>query len=128
MSSAAESLRRGVQRVVVVQALLTLCVAAAFFSIRGWHDAVSAAYGGGIAACGAWWLGWRLRRTGGLSVQHRKWGVAVLYLGFLERFGLALVGFALGVGTFKLPAVPQVLAFTLAQFSYIAAARRGPFR
>ncbi len=123
MNGTADILREGVRRVVLIQALLTFCVALVFLYLLGWLAAVAAAYGGAIATSGAWWLGRRVWRAGSPAQRRQKMGVAILYLGFLERFGFALAAFALGVGILQLPAVPLVAAFGLAQFGYLAAAK-----
>ena len=55
--------------------------------------------------------------------QGSKLGAVWLCLGMVERFGVALIGFAVGIGVLHLPVVPQLVAFALSQFAYLAAAR-----
>lgn len=123
MGYAAALLSKTVRRVVLVQSLLSLLVAAASLSIQGWISAASACYGGAISILCALLLGWRVRRAGDLAWQGSKLGALSLCLGMVERFGIALIGFAIGIGVFHLPVVPQLVAFALSQFAYLAAAK-----
>lgn len=123
MGYAAALLSKTVRRVVLVQSLLSLLVAVASLSVQGWIGAVSACYGGAISILCALLLGWRVRRAGELAWQGSKLGAVSLCLGMMERFGIALIGFAVGIGILHLPVVPQLLAFALSQFAYLAAAR-----
>ncbi|MFQ6021584.1 MAG: ATP synthase subunit I [Acidiferrobacterales bacterium] len=123
MGYAAALLSKTVRRVAFVQSLLVLLVATASLSVQGWDSAVSACYGGVISILCAFLLGWRVRRAGDLVWQGSKLGTLSLCLGMAERFGIALVGFAFGIGVLHLPAVPQVAAFALSQFAYFAAVK-----
>lgn len=125
MGYAAAFLSKSVRRVVFVQSLLTLLVATASLSVQGWTSAASACYGGAISILCAFLLGWRVHRAGELVWRGSKLGALSLCLGMAERYGVALVGFALGIGVLELPAVPQVAAFAVSQFAYLAAARDG---
>ncbi|MFQ5936882.1 MAG: ATP synthase subunit I [Acidiferrobacterales bacterium] len=123
MGYAATLLSRLVRRVVLVQSLLTLLVAAASLLVLGWVGAVSACYGGAISILCACLLGWRVHRAGELAWQGSSLGTLSLCLGMAERFGVALLGFALGIAVLDLPAVPQIAAFAFNQLAYFAAAK-----
>ncbi|MFQ5994653.1 MAG: ATP synthase subunit I [Acidiferrobacterales bacterium] len=125
MGYAAVFLSRSVRRVVLVQSLLSLLVAVASSLVLGWIGAISACYGGAISIVCALLLGWRVRRAGDLAWHGSNLGVLSLCTGMVERFGIALAGFAFGIGVLQLPALPQLTAFAIGQFAYLAAARDG---
>lgn len=122
-SDPATSLRQGVRRVVWAQALLTLVVAAAFALRGGPREALAAVYGGAVTILISAWLGWRLRRAGG-QTQTAAGGLSLLYSSAVLRYAAAIVLLALGFGVLKLSPVPLVIAFGLAQFGFLANARR----
>ncbi len=115
----ATSLRQGVRRVVWAQALLTLVMALVFALRDGSRAGLAAVYGGAVTMLISGWLGWRLRRAG---VQAG--GMAVLYSSAVLRYAAAIVLLALGLGVLKLSPLPLVAAFGLAQFGFLANARR----
>ncbi len=115
----ATSLRQEVRRVVWAQALLTLVMAAVFALRDGAHAALAAAYGGAVAMLISGWLGWRLRRAGAPAGR-----LAMLYSSAVLRYAAAIVLLALGLGVLKLAPLPLVIAFGLAQFGFLANARR----
>lgn len=123
MGYAAALLSKTVRRVVLVQALLSLFVAAASLSVQGWAGAASACYGGAIGILCTCLLGWRVHRAGALAWQGSRLSALSLCLGMAERFGIALAAFAVGIGVLQLPAVPQIAAFALGQLGYVSAAR-----
>ncbi len=118
-SDPATSLRQGVRRVVWAQALLTLFVAVVFALRGGPRAALAAVYGGAVTILISGWLGWRLRRAGA-----QTGGLATLYSSAVLRYAAAIVLLALGFGVLKLAPVPLVIAFGLAQFGFLANARR----
>jgi ATP synthase protein I len=115
MSFAAETLRKGVRRVILFQALLTLLVAAGFGYVRGWHDFLPAAYGGAIAMLLSGWLGRGVMRAGGLGA---------LYANALTRYAAAVLFLGLGMGVLKLAPLPLILAFAVAQFGFLVNVHR----
>jgi ATP synthase protein I len=115
----ATSLRQGVRRVVWAQALLTVVVSAVFARRDGPRAALAAVYGGAVAMLISGWLGWRLRRVG-----TQAGGLATLYSSVVLRYAAAIVLLALGLGVLKLAPLPLVIAFGLAQFGFLANARR----
>ncbi len=123
MGYAAALLSKSIRRVIITQSLLSLFVAAASLFVQGWVGAASACYGGAISVLCACMLGWRVRRAGDLAWQGSRLGALSLCLGMAERFGIALVGFAFGIGILALPAVPQIAAFALNQLAYFVAVR-----
>lgn len=117
-----QPLRRDVRRVVLAQALLTLLVAAAFAFRGGGREALAACYGGAVTILISGWLGWRLRRAGERAQAVADLGL--LYSSAVMRYAAAIVLLALGLGALKLSPAPLVVAFGLAQFGFLASARR----
>ena len=115
MNFAAEALRKGVRRVIVLQALLTLSVAAVFGLIRGRFDFMSALYGGVVTMLLSGWLGRGIWRADGLGA---------LYANAVTRYAAAVVLLGLGLGALKLAPLPLIIAFAVAQFGFLANVHR----
>ena len=112
MNFAAASLRKGVRRVILFQALLTLLVAAIFGVSRGRFELLSALYGGAVAMLLCAWLARGVRRATGLGS---------LYANAVTRYGAAVLFLGLGLVVLKLAPLPLIAAFGVAQFGYLAA-------
>ena len=110
-----KALRKGVRRVVLFQALLTLSVAAAFGYARGRYDFMSALYGGTVVMLLSAWLGRGVRRAAGLGA---------LYANAITRYAAAVVLLGLGFGALKLAPLPLIIAFAVAQFGFLANVHR----
>lgn len=119
-----QPLRRDVRRVVLAQALLTLLVAAAFAYRGGGREALAACYGGAVTILISGWLGWRLRRAGERPQAAPTAVLGLLYSSAVMRYAAVVVLLALGLGVLKLSPLPLVVAFGLAQFGFLASARR----
>lgn len=111
MNLAADKLRKGVRRVLLLQALLTLLIAAGFGIVRGGPDFLSALYGGTTAMLLTAWLGRGVLRGGGLGS---------MYANAITRYGAAMLFLGLGMGVFKLVPLPLIVAFAVAQFGFVA--------
>lgn len=111
MNLAADKLRKGVRRVLLFQALLTLLIAAGFGIVRGGPDFLSALYGGTTAILLTAWLGRGVLRGGGLGS---------MYANALTRYGAAMVLLGVGLGALKLAPLPLIIAFAVAQFGFVA--------
>ncbi len=109
-----ETLRKGVRRVLLFQALLTLLVAAAFGVARGRYEFLSALYGGAVAVLLSGWLGRGVLRSTGLGS---------LYANAITRYGAAMLFLGLGMGVLKLAPLPLIVAFAVAQFGFLAEMR-----
>lgn len=116
-----QPLRRDARRVVLAQALLTLLVAAVFAFRGGGREALAAGYGGAVTMLISGWLGWRLRRAGERAPTAV---LGLVYSSAVMRYAAVVVLLALGLGVFKLSPAPLVVAFGLAQFGFLASARR----
>ena len=112
---AAAALRKGVRRVILLQALLTLLVAAVFGYARGSFDFLSALYGGVIAMLLTAYLGMGVSRARGLGS---------LYMHALTRYGAAILGLGLGRLVLKLAPLALIASFAVAQLGLLANAWR----
>jgi len=136
MSIAAETLNKGIRRVVLSQTVLTLAVAGGFLLFaEGWPppkdsswlpagalNALSALYGGGATILSTWWLGRSVQRAGEMARQNQQNSQTALYGGAVQRFVGTLILLGLGLGGLKLAPIPLVVAFAVAQFGFIASA------
>lgn len=115
MNFAAAALRKGVRRVILFQALLTLFVAAGFGYVRGGFSLLSALYGGAITLLLTGWLGRGVWRAGGLGA---------LYANAITRYAAAMLFLGLGLGVLKLAPLPLIVAFAVAQLGFLAPVHR----
>lgn len=115
MNFAADVLRKGVRRVILSQAMLTLLVAVIFACARGGFDFLSALYGGAVVMLLSAWSG---------RVARRAVGLGTLYAGAVTRYAAAVVFLGLGLGVLKLAPLPLIVAFAVAQFGYMANVHR----
>lgn len=108
---AAAVLRKGVRRVILLQALLALLVAAVFGYVHGGFDFLSALYGGFIAMLLTTYLGMGVARARGLGS---------LYMNAVTRYGAAILGLGLGIAVLKLAALALIASFAVAQLGLLA--------
>ena len=64
-------------------------------------------------------LGWRLQRASDAAAEAQIQGSMQLYWGALERFLIVGVGFAVGIAVIKLPPLPMIVAFAVAQLGFL---------
>lgn len=100
--------------VLVAQAALTLSATLLSWWLGGMPAAMAAAAGGAIAAVNVVLLAGRLGRHSG---RLAPMGIAA------ERLAFHLAAFALAIGTLRLPPMPVIAGFAVAQFGYIAGFR-----
>ncbi len=123
MTDAAEVLRRGIRRVALAQAVITLSLVAVFWYVRDSGEALGALYGGATALLISVWLGRGVKRAGALPHQGAVLGA--LYANTVMRYVAAIVLLGLGLGSLKLAPIPLVCAFVAAQFGVLANIRQG---
>lgn len=92
--------------------------AAGFYLAKGQVGAQSAIYGALISIVLAMLLIAGVRRAAEAAEESKKKSMATLYFGAAQRFVLALVLFALGVGKLKLDPLAMVVGFAVAQATY----------
>ncbi|MBI3778557.1 MAG: hypothetical protein HY274_06550 [Gammaproteobacteria bacterium] len=106
-----ETLHKGVRRVILFQALLTLLIAAGFAYARGGFGFLSALYGGATAILLTGWLGRGVLRSSGLGT---------MYANAVTRYAAAMLFLGIGMGVLKLMPLPLILVFAVAQFGFVA--------
>lgn len=80
-------------------------------------DALSAAYGGGIALFSSLIL--MRRATQAIkSASEGSQTMLVLYIGVIQRHVFVLIGLGLGLGLLKLNAKPLLIVFGISQLAY----------
>ncbi len=114
------------RRVVVVQLLMTLFVAAVFFGMSAeeslW-EALSAGYGGLSSVVLALISIMGFKRANALALSDPKQSVMILYIGAVVRFAAVIVLLGIGLGLLKLNAMAVFVGFALAQASYLMGVR-----
>jgi len=114
-----DAVGRDARRVVIVQSLATLLLAAGFGMVGGWSQGVAGLYGGAVTVVLTLWLAWRVRRAGAAGG-----GLATIYTGAIARYALAAMGIAVGIGWLKLAPLPLLAGFALTQFGFVVLWRR----
>lgn len=109
--------------VLVVQAALTaVCVGLAWL-YQDQHAALSALYGGVVAAANTWLLLRRIATAGELAKRNIRYSIYSLYFGALQRFIFVLVCLGIALGGIKLDPVPLLLTFGIAQLAFLVAGK-----
>lgn len=119
------------KRVVVVQLLMALVVAAAFFGTayaQGMPEeslwkALSAVYGGLSSVVLALISIGGFKRANATALSDPKLSMMILYIGAVVRFAAVIVLLGIGLGVLKLDALAVLLGFALAQASYLMSVR-----
>ena len=119
------------RRVVVVQLLMTTCVAAAFFGFNaevggaetGFLKALSAGYGGLSSVVLALISIGGFKRANAIALSDPKQSMMILYIGAVVRFAAVIVLLGIGLGVLKLDALAVFIGFALAQASYLMSVR-----
>ena len=118
------------RRVVIIQLLVTLVVAALFLGQglsagEGVWGALSAAYGGLSSVALALISVGGFKRANKFALSDPKMGMTVLYISAVIRFVAVLVLLGIGLGVFKFAPLAVIIGFVLAQASYLMGARDG---
>jgi len=81
-------------------------------------DAMSAAYGGGIALFSSLILMRRTKRAINSAENGTPQVMGLLYIGVIQRYVFVLLGLGIGLGLLKLSAKPLLIVFGIAQLAY----------
>ena len=134
MSKLGADLAEKARRVVFIQLLTTLVVAAAFFVLgtdqgtgpvigqRTW-DALSASYGGLTSVVLALLSIRGFKRANENVLSDPRKSMMILYIGAVQRFVAVLVLLGIGLGAFKLTPLAVFIGFALTQASYLMGVR-----
>jgi len=127
MIFADDRLQKSAIRVIVVQTLITTIIAAGALVFYGFQPALAAVYGGGLAVVIGFFTARWVYDAGEIAQKQSRIGAAAFYRVAGRRFMIALLGFGIGFGVFKLPPVPLLLAFGLSFLGYVFAGKRGRY-
>lgn len=123
MNPTIQAIEARANRVLRAQLVLTLLAAGGFLLwMDGWH-ALSALCGGLVSLSLVLVLRRGVRRASEVAIHDKKKGMAILYIGAVQRFVLILVLFALGLGALRLDPLAMFAGFALAQASNLISAR-----
>jgi ATP synthase protein I len=127
MKFADKKLQQSVIRVVFVQTLTTLLVAAGTLIYYGQWSAVAAIYGGLLAIIVAVLTAYWIFRAGEVAQAEPQRGVGAFLSVAGKRMLLTITGLALGLGLLRLAPVPLLAGFALAYMGYLFASRAGRY-
>lgn len=122
MQAHAQTWQKGVRRVIVAQALLTVAAAGGFAIFQGSAAALSALYGGAITLTGSGWLARSIRRAGDAAAQDARRGALVLYMGLLQKYAFVFGALVAGVAWLRLAPAPLLVGFAVTQAGFLFAA------
>lgn len=108
----------GKARAVIRMQLLISVLVAGLFLFQGTLESLSALYGGLASVIIAWFLSRGVHRASRLAAEDPKKGMAVLYVGAVQRFMLVMVLLATGFAVLKLDPVALCVGFAVARISY----------
>jgi len=105
--------------VVLAQLALVALVAGVFYAISGWNRAGAAGFGGLIATGNLLLLEWRRGRTDRGPALSASQSIRVLYRSALERMGLVVMLFAVGLGLLRLDPLGLLTGFIAGQLGLL---------
>jgi len=118
------------RRIVIIQLLTTLVVAAVFFVLsisqsteQAIWAALSASYGGLTSVVLALLSIRGFKRANEIALSEPKKSMTILYVSAVQRFVTVLMMLGLGLGLFKLEPMAVLIGFVLAQASYLMGVR-----
>jgi ATP synthase protein I len=116
----------GAYRIALAQAVLTVASALFFYFQQGQLAAEGALYGGCMALFNVWLSHRRVRGAARVAMQAPGEEIKVLYAGAVLRFVFTLGFFIAGMAVLKLPPLPLIAAFAVAQVGYVFGPRPLP--
>lgn len=122
------------RRVVIIQLMMTLVVAVAFFVYgfvfalphsagQGLWDALSATCGGLTSVLLALLSIRGFKRANAIALSDPKKSMMILYVGAVQRFVAVLVMLGIALGALKLAPIAVFIGFALAQAGYLMGVR-----
>lgn len=105
----------GIRPALLAQLLLVALAAGGFFAMSGGFRACSVLFGGAIAMGNLLLLAWRRSRTDRGPVLSASRSIRVLYRSALERMGLVVLLFALGLVVLRLEPLALLTGFIAGQ-------------
>jgi ATP synthase protein I len=127
MYFADKKLQQSVIRVVVVQSLATLLLAAGTLNFYGQWPAIAAVFGGALAIVVAVFTAHWIYRAGEIAQAEPQRGVSAFLSVAGKRMLLTIAGFAVGIAWLRLAPVPLLAGFASAYLGYLFASRAGRY-
>jgi ATP synthase protein I len=84
---------------------------------RGPGAAGAALFGAAVTMANGWLMHWRLSRAA--TTGSSRLSQFHMFFGVVERFALAIVGLAVGIGGLKLEPVAVIVGFAVTQAGYL---------
>ena len=113
-------MRRVVRRLLFIQFVIMLIVAAAYLIFQTPGSFLAALYGGSVTVSATLLMAWRISRAAGVAASDKQQGRMEVYIGALQKFLLTLLMMAVGMGILKLDPVAMIVSFALTQLSFAA--------
>lgn len=111
------------KRLVKIQLVLVCLVALVFLLTKGFWQANSALYGGGISILIALLLSRGVSKANISAAKNPSSGAGILYFGAVQRFILVLLFFIFGLGVLKLEPLATCIGFGIVQLGYVFSLR-----
>jgi ATP synthase protein I len=109
----------GIRRLLLLQITWVAVTSAVFLAVFGIYSAVSVGYGGGIAATNGLVQLRCLHRDAQAVERSPQQSVAAVYVCVIQRFVLAAVLFALGLGVLELEPLAVLAGFVAGQIALV---------
>lgn len=122
MQAHTQTWQRGVRRVIVAQALLTVAAAGGFAIFQGSGAALSALYGGALTLAGSGWLARSIWRAADTAARDAGRGALALYIGLLQKYAFVFGTLVAGVVLLGLAPSPLLVGFAVTQVGFLFAA------
>ena len=124
LNTASREIITATHKVIALQLVVSVLIAAAFFMAGGEAETLAALYGGMISAIIAFLLGRGVARAAEAARQDPKKSMLILYVGAAQRFILVLMLFGAGLKGLNLAFLPMIAGFGGAQLAYLLSVRR----
>ncbi len=112
-------LKTGSKRILTVQLIFIALVVIFFYFSQSTTAALAAFYGGAMALSNLWISERRLRTAASIAKIAPQKEAMILYFGAIQRFIFSALFFVAGMLWLKLPPIPLLIAFSMAQVAYL---------
>jgi len=119
MSFALVVMRRVVRRLLTIQFIIMLVVAAIYLILESFNGFLAALYGGSITILSTLLISWRISRAGEVASNEQQQAYLEVYIGAIQKFVLTLILMAIGMGYLKLNALAILICFAATQLSFV---------
>ncbi len=105
----------GIRRLLLTQLVLAAALSVPLFAVYGLEHALSLWFGAGIAATNAILAARCARRDARFPERKPQQSLAAVFICVVQRFVIAALLFAFGLGALKLPPLPLLAGFIAGQ-------------